>query len=239
MKRLLLKSGICLGLTMLAGTLAFADVAPDFMEKLEADSRPMEDRIRDGARRPYQVMQLLGVDAGMTAVDIGAAGGWYTRVLSAAVGPTGKVYMQEGPRAMQQNNGQQFLDIAAGLGNVEVSFDNLGDMPANIADIAVTALNIHHYNDERGIAAMQDIAKVLKPGGRAAVIDHIAGPASPGNGHRMDPANARRWVEAAGLEIVTDSDILRTTADDHSMSATAPELGRNPDRFLLIVRKPG
>ena len=63
MKRLLLKSGICLGLTMLAGTLAFADVAPDFMEKLEADSRPMEDRIRDGARRPYQVMQLMGVDA--------------------------------------------------------------------------------------------------------------------------------------------------------------------------------
>ncbi|NBP89439.1 MAG: hypothetical protein EBU59_13275, partial [Planctomycetia bacterium] len=137
------------------------------------------------------------------------------------------------------NNGQAFRDIASGLGNVEVSFDNLGDMPAGIADVAVTALNIHHFNDERGIAAMQELARVLKAGGRAAVIDHIGGANSPANGHRMDPANARRWIEAAGMEIVTDSDILRTSADDHSMSSVAPELGRNSDRFLFIVRKPG
>ena len=105
--------------------------------------------------------------------------------------------------------------------------------------MAVTALNIHHFNDERGIAAMQELARVLKAGGRAAVIDHIGGANSPANGHRMDPANARRWIEAAGMEIVTDSDILRTSADDHSMSSVAPELGRNSDRFLFIVRKPG
>jgi predicted methyltransferase len=54
----------------------------------------------------------------------------------------------------------------------------------------------------------------------------------------MLPSDARAWIEAAGLEIVMESDILRQAADDHTMSATDPRLGRNPDRFLFIVRKP-
>jgi predicted methyltransferase len=80
---------------------------------------------------------------------------------------------------------------------------------------------------------------VLKPGGRAAIIDHV-GLATVDNSrlHRIPPAQVRAQIEAAGLEIVQESDILRTTADDHTMSTTDPALGRNSDRFLFIVRKP-
>src|SRR5690606_38117767 len=77
-----------------------AAIAPDFIDKLTSESRPLEDRVRDGARRPYQVMQLLGVEEGMTVLDVGAGGGWYTRVLSAAVGPDGRIIAQFGPRAL-------------------------------------------------------------------------------------------------------------------------------------------
>ena len=217
---------------------AFA-VAPDFMDKLTADSRPMEDKVRDGARRPYQVMQLLGVEAGMTAIDVGAGGGWYTRVLSAAVGPSGHVISQFGPRALQRENGQGPRDLAASLGNTEASFEELGDLDANMADVAVTALNVHHGNDERNIPVFRDILRVLKPGGVAAVIDHV-GLESIDNSrlHRIPPAQVRAQLEAAGFEIVQESDILRTSADDHTMSTTDPALGRNSDRFLFIVRKP-
>jgi predicted methyltransferase len=216
-----------------------AAIAPDFMEKLASDSRPLEDRMRDSARRPYQVMRLLGVEAGMTVVDIGSGGGWYTRVLSAAVGPEGTVHAQFGPRGLQRNNGEAQRQLAAELGNVEAVFDELGDMPAGMADVAVTALNIHHNNDERGMAYMRDVHRILKPGGVAAVIDHIG---QPGNDnaslHRMLPADARRWIEAAGLEIVVESDLLRTYADDHTLDVRDPILGRNVDRFLFVVRRP-
>ena len=217
---------------------AFA-VAPDFMEKLGADSRPMQDRARDGARRPYQVMQLLGVEEGMTALDVGAGGGWYTRVLSAAVGASGHVISHAGPRALQRENGQAARDLAASLGNVEPNFENVGDMDANSVDVAVTALNMHHGNAERLIPYLQDILNVLKSGGVAAIIDHIGLPEIDNSRlHRMPVANARQWIEAAGFEIVEESDILRTAADDHTMSTTDPSLGRNSDRFLFVVRKP-
>lgn len=228
---------------ILACTLGIASsalaIAPDFMDKLTADSRPMEDKIRDGARRPYQVMQLLGVEEGMTAIDIGAGGGWYTRVLSAAVGSSGRVIAQFGPRALQRENGQAQKDLASSLGNTEASFEDLGDMDANIADVAVTALNVHHGNDERNIPYFRDVMHVLKPGGRAAIIDHVGLPTIDNSRlHRIPIDQLRSQIRAAGLEIVEESDILRTTADDHTMSTTDPALGRNSDRILFIVRKP-
>jgi predicted methyltransferase len=223
---------------MALATSAFA-VAPDFMDKLTADSRPMQDRARDGARRPYQVMQLLGVEAGMTAIDVGAGGGWYTRVLSAAVGPEGHVIAQFGPRALQRENGATQREMAASLGNVEASFEEMGDIPADSADVAVTGLNIHHFNAERGVPYMRDLFNVLKPGGRAAIIDHVGSPDIDNSRlHRMVPRDAREWIEAAGFRIVEESDILRSTADNHTMPTNDPRLGRNSDRFLFIVQKP-
>jgi len=221
------------------GSTAFAALAPDFVAKLTAESRPLEDRVRDGARRPYQVMQLLGVDAGMTVLDVGAGGGWFTRVLSGATGPSGKVTAQFGARALQQNNGQAQKDLAASLGNTEAAFVNVSELPANSFDRALTALNMHHMNAERALPYLKDIFGVLKPGGQAAIIDHV-GLATIDNSrlHRMLPSDVKAWIQQTGFEIVAEPDILRTTADDHTRSVDDPVLGRDIDQFMFIVRKP-
>lgn len=204
-------------------------IAPDFKEKLAADSRPAEDKARDAARMPYEVMMLLGVEEGMNVVDVGAGGGWYTRVLSAAVGPSGKVISQ----GLRGDN----ASIEA-LGNVQI-VANMSDIPANSADVAVTALNIHHMNDARGEPYMKDLIRILKPGGVAAVIDHVGDPNTDNSQlHRIPSAQARAWIEKAGFEIVSQPDILHRSNDDHTLSARDPKLGRNPDRFFFLVRKP-
>lgn len=218
---------------------AFAAVAPDFVQKLTSESRPLEDRVRDGARRPYQVMQLLGVNAGMTLLDVGAGGGWFTRVLSAATGPSGKVIAQFGPRALQRENGQAQKDLVAPLGNTEAFFGNVADIAQNSVDAAVTALNMHHMNAERAGPYLKEIFTALKPGGRAAIIDHV-GLAAIDNSqlHRMLPSDVKTWIQQAGFEIVAEPDILRTSADDHKLSVDDPILGRDVDQFMFVVRKP-
>ncbi len=224
------KLGLLAGLAVGFAAGAHA-VAPDFMDKLDADARPAEDKARDGIRRPYQVMQLLEVEEGMTVVDVVAGGGWYTEVLSAAVGPDGTVIAQFGPRG-----GDEHRQRAERLGNVEPVFDSLDSIEEGAAERALTALSLHH----RDASFLEDVYSVLEPGGMAAIIDHEGDEGASNNEdlHRVAKADAMRMIEEAGFEIVEDSDLLHTNADDHSMAIFAPELGRNTDRFLFIVRKP-
>jgi predicted methyltransferase len=238
MKQLIRKTGLAACL-LLGFNTASADMAPDFMDRMMSDARPEADRARDGSRRPYQVMNTLGVDAGMTVMDIGSGGGWYAWVMSAAVGPEGHVVAQFGPRALQRNNGQAQRNLVDSLGNAEAFFGEVGEYPANSIDRAITALNIHHYNAERAAPYFRDIANVLKPGGMVAVIDHI-GMEGMENGmmHRMLKSDAVAWIRDAGLEIVTDSELLRTNADDHQRSISDPIYGRDVDRFFIVARKP-
>src|SRR5690606_39029535 len=157
----------------------------------------------------------------------------------AAVGDDGRVIAQFGPRALQQNDGQAQRTLAESLGNTDAFFGDVAEIDADSVDIAVTALNLHHGNAERSIPYLRDILNVLKPGGRAAIIDHVGlDDVDNSRLHRIPIAEVRGWIEQAGFEIVEESDILRTAADDHTLSSTDPRLGRNSDRFLFLVRKP-
>lgn len=237
MKTLLIRSTLSLSLAFFATPL-FSAPAGDFMDKLQADSRPAADKARDGSRRPVQVINLIGIDEGMTVVDVQAGGGWYSTVLSAAVGPGGKVISNVGPRPLQQNNGQAARDMAASLGNVEVSFDNLGEIDASNADAAFAALEIHHTNMESGVTYLRNMASMVKSGGKIIIIDHAGNPGADNSSiHRIAKQDVIAMAETAGLELQIDSDLLHTNADDRTQMPFSPLLGRNTDRFILVFTK--
>ena len=234
------------GLTLLmaAGLATTALALPDdFMDKLQSEDRPQADKDRDEARKPVETMEALGVEEGWTVVDVSAGGGWFTYVLSAAVGPDGRVLSQFGERALERNNGQAQRDLAEQLGNVEPMFVAMSELPAGVADAAVTALNFHDQWNFRGEEGAQtflmDIYNVLKPGGVAAIIDHEGDEgAANGDLHRVPASVAREQIEKAGFEIVEESDVLDNPADDHTLPSNDDSLERHTDQFLFIVRKP-
>ena len=63
----------------------------DLRSLLASDSRSAEDQARDAGRKPADVVEFLGIESGMRVIDVIAAGGYYTEVLTLAVGPEGHV----------------------------------------------------------------------------------------------------------------------------------------------------
>jgi predicted methyltransferase len=221
---------------------ATADLASGFDAGLSAAERSDEDKSRDAARKPRQVLEFVGIGAGMTVLDISASTGWYTEVLSAAVGPTGRViaHNTEGRRDRTEAG---ISAKAERLGNVTLLFADFGSMGLDAeADAALTALNFHDLQNgsaAAGQAFLGDAFKALKPGGVLGVIDH-AGSAGQDNAalHRVELAVTRTALEEAGFVVEAVSDLLRNPADDHSLHMRDESLQRNTDRFLIRARKP-
>lgn len=226
------------------------EVAPvDLASMLASDSRSAEDRARDAGRKPAEVLNLLGVEPGMAVLDLVAASGWYTEVLSIAVGPDGSVTAQNPAwmLAFQDGGVVAGLDarIDGGLSNVtrlDSSWAELGAMDARF-DVALSALNVHDvYYLESPEAASEFAAavfNVLNPGGVFGIIEH-AGNTDGDNAslHRIDKNIIVEIVTAAGFVVEQDSDLLANPADDHTQSVFSEGIRGQTDRFLLKLRKP-
>jgi predicted methyltransferase len=237
-------------LVLLAIALAVpAGAADTLAARLAEETRASADRDRDAGRKPAEVIEFLGIGSGMTVVDLIAAGGYYTEVLSLAVGPSGKVYAQNNAFVLQMREGANDKAMTARLAgnrlpNVERldrEMAELGLAPGSV-DAAVTALNFHDiYNGRGEEAAASFLATVyglLEPGGVLGLIDHASNPGADHEElHRMEEAHAVALARASGFE-VESSDLLRNAADDRSRYVFDPEIRGKTDRFLLKLRKP-
>lgn len=213
-----------------------------YEQALNATARPAEDKLRDASRQPGKVMEFVGVQSGMTVLDVAASTGWYSEVLSAAVGPSGRVIAQNGERRRERSE-PAIRAKAERLGNISVLYSDVGGMNLDgEVDAAWTALNLHDlYNRDPQTAQvfLKDIFKALKPGGVFGVIDH-EGSAGMDNAalHRIEVSVASAALQQAGFVVEAVSDVLDNSADDHTLPIRDPSLNRNTDRFVIRARKP-
>ncbi len=225
-------------LGLMSGAAAALDMAA--LERAMANpDRPAADKERDASRQAPAVLNFMGVEPGMTVLDINASAGWYTEVLSYAVGDSGKVYMQNRPGG---RSAEAAAARAARLDNVQAWDDEVATLPANSVDYAMTALNFHDFHNSNPAAAqslLKDTMKALKKGGILGIIDHEGTPGADNQSlHRIAFDEAVKAVLAAGYVLVGASDVLDNPADDHSVGPFDPSLGRNTDRIVLKFMKP-
>jgi predicted methyltransferase len=211
---------------------------------LASPDRPAKDKERDAARKPIETVQFAGIKTGQTVLEVIAVGGWFTEVLSAAVGPTGKVYAQN----------PTFFTGRPGFAEAEKAQDDRlknvtpihGDLPdPNLkgkADVALTAQNLHDIYNSQGedaaVALFKGVYEDLKPGGTFIVIDHV-GIAGQDNKmfHRIQLSQAKEVLTKAGFKIDAESDLLKNPKDDHTKGVRDPSVQGHTDQFMIRAKK--
>lgn len=219
-------------------------------ERVASESRSDSDRERDAGRKPAEVLEFLGLEAGMDAVDIMAAGGWYTEVLAHAVGEDGSVAAQNPDFILQFRDGANDKALSERMSDdrlpnvhrLDKDFDELGSDDGEF-DLALSALNFHDIYNANGrdaaISMLEQVKSILKPGGVFGIIDHAGNEGADNESmHRIAKANVIDAAEAAGFTVEAESDLLASADDDHTSGVFDEGIRGRTDRFVLKLRKP-
>jgi predicted methyltransferase len=227
-------------------------INPAIQAAVDSQDRLPKDRARDDNRHYAQIMEFFGVRPGMTVIELFGAGGNTAEVLARAVGPNGKVYMQN-PDFFYERFGRKSVDERLAnnrLPNVvrlDKPLNQMGLEP-NSLDGAVAFMVLHDFfwlsQDVPGV--LKDVHKALKPGGWFGVVDHSAPAGTDARDaldrdkgtHRIDEAYVKKIFADAGFVLDASNDVLRNPADDRSKPFYDESFrGKSTDRFVLRFKK--
>lgn len=237
---------------LLLGAAPAMAAPPAHVTAAVADAgRPEADKARDSARKPAEVLEFAGVKPGQVVGELMPGGGYYTRILAKAVGPTGKVYAFF-PQGMAQGR-PQMLDAIKAIGPNVVVVTAPGWAPVGAPeklDLLWTSENYHDFHNGFGPnAPPQDIAAFnkaafdsLKPGGTFLIEDHAAagdaGPDATSKLHRVSPAQVKAELAAAGFQLAGESDLLKVPGDAHTAPVFDPSVRGKTDKLLMKFKRP-
>lgn len=226
--------------------------AADYTALLADPLRPADDRKDDAARKPAEVLAFAGLRPGETILEMEGGRGWFSFLISRAIGADGRLIVQYPPEFAYGDAAYKARVDSGQLANATITrthFDRLEAADGSV-DRVLWMLGPHEVwyipKDSQGLGdparTFREIARVLKPGGEFIAMDHAAVAGVPAATsaqtlHRIDPAHVLEAAKAAGLVYVERSDILANPADDRTKSPFAPDLRRHTDQFLFRFRK--
>lgn len=247
---------LCLALSLAAcapaNQTASAPVGPAAYAAALADpQRPAADRERDAARLPAELLAFAQVEAGEKVGDYIMGGGYWTRLLSNAVGPQGRVYAFQSDEfiGFRPAYGEEQNAAVAGRANTVALRGPIAAPPfPEPLDTVITVQNLHDLYigavpAGTGPKAITALYAALKPGGTLVVVDHSA---ADGSGttttnalHRIDRQAAIAALTAAGFVLEAESDLWRQPGDPRTANVFDPSIRGKTDQFALRLRKPG
>lgn len=161
----------------------------------------LERSEREQEESPDVAVRLLQIPPGAAVADIGAGSGYITLLLSAAVGPTGRVFANDlQPQMIEILRRRLASQNVTNVTLVQGSVDDPNLPPASV-DLALMVDVYHELS--RPQAMLQKLRSALKPGGRLALVEYRKeDPAIPIKfEHKMSIQEAKAELEAEGFKL--------------------------------------
>ena len=205
-------------------------------------AQPAETQARYAARNPQQTLEFFGIQPGMTIVEALPGGGWYSKILLAALGSEGQLIgvnyaadlwpqfpnMSEERLAALANwtttwteGAEAWRDDNSATVSAMV-FGGLTENQKGTADVVLFIRALHNMArfDERPFLdeAMQNAFDILKPGGIVGIVQHEAPATKPdawANGSRgyLKRDRVIAQMQANGFTFLGASEVNQNPAD--------------------------
>jgi predicted methyltransferase len=229
-----------------------AEPLPANIAEAASDPARSDQAGQDAMRHGPEILAFAGVKPGAKVVDLIPGGGYWTKLLAKAVGPSGHVYGVWPAEYVKVDDDEigpyRKLAGSANYTNVSVVEQPAAKLavPEQV-DLVFTAQNYHDYLDPfmgpvDPMVLNKAVFAALKPGGIYLIVDHVAeagsGARDTNTLHRIDPAIVKAQVTAAGFQFVGENALLANPADDHSKKVFDASIRGHTDQFVYKFRKP-
>jgi len=194
------------GLIAGSGTSAVAFPKPDRPVANIVSPIWHDEKERDDAEEPRQLVRLLGIKSGMTIADIGAGSGYYVVRLSPIVGPRGRIIAQDVVPEYLQGLRRRVRDL--GLQNVTISLGEPDDprLPVGSLDLAIMVHMYHEIAQPYGL--LYNLVPAFKPGAHVGIVDAYA----PTSEHGTPPNLLRCELAGVGYREISLNRLTGTDA---------------------------
>ena len=183
----------------------------------------MNDLMSFGIHRVWKrfATGLLNVRAGQSVLDLAGGTGDLARLIASDVGPAGKVVVADINEAMIERGRRRLADAGV-VGNVEFVLADAQSLPFPDCsfDAVVIAFGLRNVTDKD--AALSEMHRVLRPGGRAVVLE-FSKPTLPGLAPLYDLYSFKVLPAMGGL-VADDADSYRYLAESIRMHPDQPTL---------------
>ena len=145
------------------------------------------------------VLERLAVLPGMTIADVGAGTGYFALPMGRAVLPGGRIFAVDAQPEMLEHLRAKVAELPISLVHGTAEHTTLLDASVDLVLLA----NVWHEIDDTA-AALVETRRILRPGGRIAILDwrtDVEQPPGPPLSHRVSATDTVASLRSAGWNV--------------------------------------
>jgi predicted methyltransferase len=209
--------------------------ANNINQAIKAPERSIQDKSRDAARKPADILALVDIKPNMAVVDFISGRGYYTDLFARILNNSGELYSVMGK--LEKRDLSSFTNISV-LPTPDLS------KITDPVDRIFTALNYHDIINKKDVdrqKLLKSIHNKLKDDGYFIVIDHNAAAGSGASQtkklHRVENTFVLNEILNAGFTLDISSSALANPNDHYDLDVWQESTKGKSDRFVYRFKK--